>query len=241
MQIGRELKEVGNRIVGDLWDASWGIYVCGKSHSGGHSQHCKAKLHVNLLAIRYDITIWPCLTPNHSKYRIVTLEVHMISRSIRLAVPALTVALAASFSITAQTPVSTKPAASKAWTAPRTPDGKPDLQGIWNSATLTPFERPKEYAGKEFFTPQEAAAFTKDELYRVDGDRRDGGGGADVGRAYNEFWRERGGLSPDLRTSMVIDPPDGRIPPLTPQAQKMVAQRRDANRGHEFDGPENRG
>ena len=165
----------------------------------------------------------------------------MISRSIRLAVPAFAVALAASFSITAQTPTPTKAATSKAWTAPRTPDGKPDLQGIWNSATLTPFERPKEYAGKEFFTPQEAAAYTKDELYRVDGDRRDGGGGADVGRAYNEFWRERGGLSQDLRTSMVIDPPDGRIPPLTPQAQKMVAQRRDANRGHEFDGPENRG
>src|SRR6516162_3840382 len=146
----------------------------------------------------------------------------MISRPFRVAAPALVFALAATFSIRAQTPASTKAAASKAWTAPRTPDGNPDLQGIWNSATLTPFERPKEYAGKEFFTPQEAAEFTKTELYRVDGDRRDGGGGADVGRAYNEFWRERGGLSPDLRTSMVIDPPDGKIPPMTPQAQKIV-------------------
>ena len=132
-------------------------------------------------------------------------------------------------------------AADKAWTPPRTPDGKPDLQGIWNSALLTPFERPKEFAGKEFFTPEEAAAYTRAELQRVDGDRRDGGGGADVGRAYNEFWRERGSLTPDLRTSMIIDPPDGRIPPLTPQAQKIAAQRRAANRGHEFDGPENRG
>ncbi|PWU06710.1 MAG: hypothetical protein C5B51_11670 [Terriglobia bacterium] len=128
----------------------------------------------------------------------------------------------------------------KNWTPPRTSYGVPDLQGIWNSSTLTPFERPKEYAGKEFFTPQEAEAFAKEELYRVDGDRRDGGGGADVGRAYNEFWRDRGKLSPDLRTSMIVDPPDGRIPPLTPQAQKLVAERRAANRGHDFDGPENR-
>src|SRR5262249_55327521 len=130
---------------------------------------------------------------------------------------------------------------AKNWTVPRTPDGKPDFQGIWNSATLTPFERPKEYADKEFFTPQEAAEYAKAELYRVDGDRRDGGGGADVGRAYNEFWRERGTRSPDRRTSMVIDPPDGRIPPLTPQARKIVNDRRNASRGHEFDGPESRG
>jgi hypothetical protein len=125
-------------------------------------------------------------------------------------------------------------------TTPRTPDGTPDLQGVWNSSTLTPLERPKEFGGKEFFTPQEAAEFTKEELHRVDGDRRDGGGGADVDRAYNEFWRDRGKLSPDLRTSMIVDPPDGRVPPLTPQAQKIVAARREASRGHEFDGPEDR-
>ena len=126
------------------------------------------------------------------------------------------------------------------WTPPRTPDGQPDLEGVWNSSILTPFERPKEVAGKEFFTPQEAEGFAKAELNRVDGDRRDGGGDADVGRAYNEFWRDRGKLTPDLRTSMIVDPPDGRVPPLTPQAQKIVAARRAANRGHEFDGPENR-
>jgi len=128
----------------------------------------------------------------------------------------------------------------KGWTPSRTPDGQPDLQGVWNSSILTPFERPKEFAGKEFFTPQEAEQFTKAELNRVDGDRRDGGGDSDVGRAYNEFWRDRGKLTPDLRTSMIVDPPDGRVPPLTPQAQKIVAARRAANRGHEFDGPENR-
>ena len=129
---------------------------------------------------------------------------------------------------------------AKTYTPPRTPDGKPDLQGVWNSATLTPFERPKEFAAKEFFTPEEAAQYSKAELNRVDGDRRDGGTGADVGRAYNEFWRDRGKLTPDLRTSMVVDPPDGRIPALTPQAQKMVTDRRNASRGHQFDGPEDR-
>jgi len=128
----------------------------------------------------------------------------------------------------------------KSGTQPRTPDGKPDLQGVWNSSILTPFERPKEFAGKEFFTRQEAEEFSKAELYRVDGDRRDGGDNDDVGRAYNEFWRDRGKLTPDLRTSMIVDPPDGRVPALTPQAQKIVAARRAANRGHEFDGPENR-
>jgi hypothetical protein len=131
-------------------------------------------------------------------------------------------------------------AVRKTWTPPRTSDGQPDLQSVWNSSPLTPFERPKEFAGKEFFTSQEAEEFTKAELNRVDGDRRDGGDDADVGRAYNEFWRDRGKLISDLRTSMIIDPPDGRVPPLTPQAQKMVVARRAANRGHEFDGPENR-
>jgi hypothetical protein len=138
------------------------------------------------------------------------------------------------------TPAAKKATVTKGYTAPRTPDGKPDLQGVWNSATLTPLTRPKEFANKEFFTPEEAAAFEKSELQSVDADRRDGGAAADIGRAYNEFWRDRGKVSPELRTSLVIDPPDGKIPPLTPQGQKLAAQRRDQNKGKQFDGPENR-
>ena len=132
--------------------------------------------------------------------------------------------------------VPTAKTAAKSWTPPRTPDGKPDLQGVWNSATLTPLQRPARGpgAGKEFFTPEEAAQFTKEELARVNGDKLDGVGN------YNEFWRDRGQLAPDLRTSMIFDPPDGRIPPLTPQAQKRIAEKRAAARGHDFDGPENR-
>jgi hypothetical protein len=129
---------------------------------------------------------------------------------------------------------------AKTWTVPRTPDGKPDLQGIWNNATLTPLERSKEYEGKPFLNEQEVAEFEKRELRNVDGDRRDGGAAADVGRAYNEFWRNRGRITPDRRTSLVVDPPDGRVPPLTPTAQKRAADRAAQNRGHEFDGPENR-
>ena len=131
-------------------------------------------------------------------------------------------------------------AGQKTWTPPRTPDGKPDLQGIWNNATLTPLERGAEYAGKPMLNEKEAADFEKAMLKDVDADRRDGAALADVNRAYNEFWRDRGRITPDRRTSLIIDPPDGRVPPLTPAAQKLAAERAAQSRGHEFDGPENR-
>jgi len=130
--------------------------------------------------------------------------------------------------------------AQKSWTPPRTPDGKPDLQGIWNNATLTPMERPAQYAGKATLSDQEAAAFEKEELGSVNADRRDGSTLTDVNRAYNEFWRDRGKITPDRRTSLIIDPPDGRVPPLTPAAQKRAADLAADSRGHEFDGPESR-
>jgi hypothetical protein len=138
--------------------------------------------------------------------------------------------------VQAQPNATKKTPPSKAWTVPRTPDGKPDLQGVWNSATLTPFQRPTKGPGSthEFFTPEEAAQYTKDELNRVNGDKLEGVGN------YNEFWRDRGKLAPDMRTSMIFDPPEGKLPALTPQAQKRVADKRTAARGHEFDRPENR-
>jgi hypothetical protein len=129
---------------------------------------------------------------------------------------------------------------AKTWTLPHTADGQPDIQGVWSTATTTPLERPAEFAGKATLTPAEAAEYQKKAIYDVDGDRRDGGGAADVGRAYNEFWRERGKVVPDMRTSLITDPPDGKIPPLTPEARKRQADRAAAARGHEFDGPENR-
>jgi hypothetical protein len=114
----------------------------------------------------------------------------------------------------------------KKWTTPRTPDGQPDLQGIWTNATITPFERPRELAGKEYFTEQEAAEYEKKVVAANDRDRRSTDPIADVGGAYNEFWFDRGTkVVPTRRTSIVVDPADGRVPPLTPAAQKAATAR----------------
>ena len=123
----------------------------------------------------------------------------------------------------------------------RTPDGKPDLQGTWSFATLTPMERPANLGDKEFFTEQEAAAWVKQQIEQGNMDRRDGPVEQDVGRAYNDFWWDRGtAIVKTRRTSLVIDPKNGKIPPMLPAARERQQERQGANRGHEFDGPENR-
>ena len=133
----------------------------------------------------------------------------------------------------------TRSATTKKWTVPRTPDNQPDLQGIWTNATLTPFERPREFAGKEFFTPGDAAEYEKQVRERNNGDRRDASPEADLAVGYNDFWWDRGTkVASTLRTSLIVDPPDGRIPPLTPAAQKRAAARAEARRLHPSDGPE---
>lgn len=118
------------------------------------------------------------------------------------------------------------PATPKKWTNPRTPDGQPDLQGTWSNATITPFERPPDLAGKEYFTEQEAAEYEKKVLREGNRDRRSSDPNADLKGAYNEFWFDRGTrVVPTRRTSIVVDPPDGRVPPLTPAAQTAAAAR----------------
>ncbi|MCY4074849.1 MAG: hypothetical protein OXH04_05405 [Acidobacteria bacterium] len=104
--------------------------------------------------------------------------------------------------------------------APRTAWGDPDLQGMWSSSGATPMERPAEYQGRERLTDEEVArlrgeiADRDEQLAQADARRTEAGG--NVG-AYNNFWMERGARS--NRTSMLVDPPDGRFPPLTEAGQ----------------------
>jgi hypothetical protein len=116
-------------------------------------------------------------------------------------------------------------AAQSKWKQPRTADGQPDLEGIWNNSTITPLQRPREFAHQEFFTEQEAVAYEKKMLADLSTDRRDGPPEIDVNRSYNELFRERGGVVRTRRTSLIIDPPDGRMPPLTPEGAKIEAAR----------------
>ena len=109
------------------------------------------------------------------------------------------------------------------WTAPRTPDGVPDLQGVFTFRTITPMQRPDQLAGRVTLPPAEAAAFEASENRRLNRDLFDPIKGApSAGYApraeggvlsYNEFWYERGvELTRDKRTALIVDPPDGRIP-----------------------------
>jgi hypothetical protein len=81
---------------------------------------------------------------------------------------------------------------TQTWAAPRTAEGRPDLQGVWNFATLTPLERPSELGGKQVFSNEEAAEYEKQTLERRNPDRRDGAKVADVDRAYNAAWWDFG-------------------------------------------------
>src|SRR5262244_2530454 len=115
----------------------------------------------------------------------------------------------------------------------KTPWGDPDLQGVWNDATSTPLQRPNG-ASKDVLSDEEAAEFQAQLANDLSRDRRDGGADADVNRAYNEHWMDarRLKITADHRTSLIVDPPDGRIPPrvpLPPERRQIQARRDDAN------------
>jgi hypothetical protein len=117
------------------------------------------------------------------------------------------------------------------WAPPRTPDGHPDLQGNWYFGSATPLERPKEFEGKAFLTADEAAAFEQQT------DARRG----DVLAVHAPEWLDYGKhVGADRRTSLIIDPPDGRVPPLTPAARARVATRRTRTQSSPSDNPEDR-
>jgi len=131
----------------------------------------------------------------------------------------------------------------------RTPDGQPDISGIFTFRTLTPYQRPEQFEGKETLTAEEAAEFEASERRRQNRDLFDpelGSGGyrprSEGGvLSYNEFWYERGiELTSDKRTSLIVDPPDGRRPPRTDAARVAAQEERAYTEEHRYDSYENR-
>ena len=140
-----------------------------------------------------------------------------------LAVP-FTLAAAAALAPTA---LSAQPAEDPA--VPRTAWGAPDLAGVWDFRSLTPFERPPDLAGKTTLTDEDAAAVLEEanETWR----RIQEGSDAMPTGSYNEAWYDVTGVAEDRRTSLIVDPADGRVPPLTAAAQKRQAELAMVRRG----------
>ena len=170
-----------------------------------------------------------------------------------------TAAVLVALMLSAGTPVaqSRRPAAPTphpTWRAPQTPDGQPDLQGVWVNNTITPFERPQELADKEFLTDDELTMLKEraaclfsgsgdtapgDELFLTllrnpEEHKRPQGFTGD----YNQFWLDDG-LVFENRTSQIVDPRNGRLPPLTAEGARKAAAAREF-REHPADGPESR-
>jgi hypothetical protein len=134
-------------------------------------------------------------------------------------------ALASALSSAAAFAQASKPA------LPRTPDGHVDLQGIWDFRSATALERPARFAGREFMTPDEVAAYEQEALEREDGRPPDDG--RTEQSVHPVWWLDYGKtVVGSRRTSLIVDPPDGRIPPLSPEGQRKSADRRAAARTH---------
>jgi hypothetical protein len=136
-----------------------------------------------------------------------------------------------------------RPSATK-WEPPRTPWGTPDMQGIWNNVTATPLQRPNEFKDKAFLTREEAAEFAQRAAQReADSESRPTAqqtAGQRTGYASSIWFETTHSLS-DNRTSLLVDQEDGKLPPLTPEGQKIAQQLAEAAKVHPADDPEDRG
>ena len=133
----------------------------------------------------------------------------------------------------------------------RTPDGQPDISGTFTFRTLTPLQRPSVLGDNETLSEEEAAEFEQAERIRLNRDLFDPESGAPSAGyqpraeggvlSYNEFWYERGvELTSDKRTSLIVDPPNGRLPPQTPEAQQASREAQADRAAHRYDSYENR-
>src|SRR5262245_29754261 len=142
---------------------------------------------------------------------------HHLASLAALALLLALVSLAA-VSMTGQTAAPKAPAQSKPGAAPKTPWGEPDLQGTWFVLESVPLERSAANANKQFLTDAEVAAADKEKAVNPGRNSRAADSVQDVGGAYNAVFNSV--LKTSKRTSMIIDPPDGKIPPLTAEAQQ---------------------
>jgi hypothetical protein len=142
-----------------------------------------------------------------------------VGMAMRRHLGVLVLVIAASMSLTAQSP---------SYRAPRTPDGQPDLQGFWSNATYTPLERPDNVT-KAFYTPEEAAAAEK-RAAAAESAQTAPGTVADVHYDFTQFGldRSQAARASNLRTSLIVDPPNGKLPPVTAEGKKLLAARAEA-------------
>jgi hypothetical protein len=152
-----------------------------------------------------------------------------------------------------QAPASSANPVRRGWVLERTPDGHPDFQGVWANNTVTPLQRPKQWEGKQRLTDAEIADLQKfaAQIVENDGDAQFGDGlilavldrktypiSYDPGTGnYNQFWLVDRDWH-DRRTALITDPPDGKIPPMTPEAQKRRNAEIEYRKAHAFEDPE---
>ena len=154
-----------------------------------------------------------------------------------------TLALLAPPLVTAQAPGASARTETTArpWKVARTPDGQPDLQGFWTNTTYVPLERPKNVT-KEFYTPEEAAEMIK-KAALAESEQTEPGTVADVHYDFTQFGldRSQSALAQNLRTSLIVDPGNGRIPPMTPEGLRRTAERAAARKqaGGPYDAAQN--